>query len=206
MPNVMGSDDGAPSAQRLSATPRVLHVIPTALGRGAQVFARALVDELGGPECGHRLVSLFDGPNEIAVDGALGLAGGPTSGEGLHPAAVTSLIGRLRRLDYDLLVAHGGDAFKYLALAGSRAPSSTWSSGPACRSATRGRAAVLDRVGVPVLGWPPPSPTMSPRIAGPCCRCARSAVTVIPNGRDDHVFVPAARTMDGPSGCCSWAI
>jgi hypothetical protein len=79
------------------------------------------VDELGGPANGHLLVSLFDGPTDIEVDVALALPGGAAAAVGLNPRAVARLIRPLSRLKPDLLVAHGGDAFKYLALA-ARAP------------------------------------------------------------------------------------
>jgi glycosyltransferase involved in cell wall biosynthesis len=193
MRNVMGSTDGASSLDR-PVPPRVLHVIPTALGRGAQVFARALVDELGGPEVGHRLVSLFDGPDEIAVDGTLGLAG---VGTGLHPVAVASLVGRLRRFDHDVLVAHGGDAFKYLALSG-RGPivylaTGTWPT-DARRTAQRLAWTALAR-----RAWM--SAAVSDDVAADCravLSLRRDRVTVIPNGRDDRAFVPAARTTERP--------
>lgn len=193
----MGSDDGVPSAPSLSAAPRVLHVIPTALGRGAQVFARALVDELGGPQGGHRLVSLFDGPDEIAVDGTLGLAGGSRGGTGLHPAAVTSLVGRLRRFDHDVVVAHGGDAFKYLALA-DHGPIvylviGTWPT-DGRRTAQRLAWTALAR-----RAWI--AAAVSDDVAADCravLSLRRDRVTVIPNGRDDRVFVPSVRTTERP--------
>ncbi len=102
-----------PSARRDT---RVLHVIPTALGRGAQVFARALVDEFGGTAGGHTLVSLFDGENGVRVDRSLALPGGPAAASGLHPPALARLARVLRDLSPELVLAHGGDAFKYVAL------------------------------------------------------------------------------------------
>jgi hypothetical protein len=84
----MGLQPNSFAAAPTDPGPRVLHVIPTALGRGAQVFARALVDQLGGNACGHTLVSLFDGDHGVRVDRALGLPGGAAAARGLRPPAL----------------------------------------------------------------------------------------------------------------------
>jgi len=119
----MGSEEHASSAAGASRPigPRVLHVVPTALGRGAQIFARALVDELGGPNNGHRLVSLFESHPDVNVDNAFGLHGGANAAKGLRPRAVAQLSAALKAIEYDVVVAHGGDAYKYMALV-SKAP------------------------------------------------------------------------------------
>ncbi len=73
-----------------------------------------------GSACGHTLVSLFDGDHGVRVDRALGLPGGVAAARGLRPSALARLA-RLARLlgdlRPDLVLAHGGDAFRYLALA-----------------------------------------------------------------------------------------
>ena len=56
-----------------------MHLVPSGLLRGAQVSARALVDELGGPAGGHVLVSMFKGDDQIVVDASVGLPGGEKS-------------------------------------------------------------------------------------------------------------------------------
>jgi glycosyltransferase involved in cell wall biosynthesis len=199
MPNVMGSDDGAPCAHARAQTdgPRVLHAIPTGLGRGAQIFARALVDQLGGLGGGHRLVSLFDGEGEVEVDDTMGLPGGPRAASGLHPGAVTALATRLRRFEHDVVVAHGGDAFKYLALS-SRSPVvycviGTWPSG-ARRSSRRLAWTALARRAWMVA-------PVSEEVAQDCrdvLSLRSDRIRVIPNGRDDSRFVPAPRPTVGP--------
>ncbi len=73
---VMGSEKRRPEANG-GPGPSARHVIPTAVGGGTQVFARALVDELGGARGGHRLTSLFQGQRDMAVDLELDLPGGP---------------------------------------------------------------------------------------------------------------------------------
>ena len=49
------------------------------------MFARALVDQMGGLDAGHRLVSLFDGEDGIAVDDTFALPGGPGAPRGCTP-------------------------------------------------------------------------------------------------------------------------
>jgi len=197
MPSVMGSDHGVPCVPTRAARPQVLHAIPTGLGRGAQVFARALVDELGGLESGHRLVSLFDGENGVEVDDTFGLPGGPGASVGLHLAAVTTLASRLRRFEHDVVVAHGGDAFKYLALS-SRAPLvycviGTWPTG-ARRGARRLAWTALARRARMAAA-------VSDDVARDCLEVLSlrpDRITVIPNGRDDTRFVPKPRPAGGP--------
>jgi hypothetical protein len=92
MPFIMGLIAPESSASPARPGPRELHVIPTALGRDAQVFARALVDELGGTDRGHTLVSLFDGETGVRVDQALDLPGGVNAASRLHPPALARLI------------------------------------------------------------------------------------------------------------------
>jgi glycosyltransferase involved in cell wall biosynthesis len=100
--------------------PLVLHVIPTALSRGAQREARDLVDSLDAPgQRRHRLLSLFAGPHDVPVDYALDLGRGPHPGEGFDWRAVPEIRRALRRLAPTVVVAHGGDPLKYLVAAGA---------------------------------------------------------------------------------------
>jgi len=175
--------------------PRVLHVVPTALGRGAQLFARALADELGGPPAGHSLVSLFDGPEAVAVEHRLEMPGGVAAARGLHPRAVAALAGLVRQEAPDVVVAHGGDAYKYAALA-SRRPVvycaiGTW-------PATAGRLrrglwrALVRRARV--------TAAVSDDVAVDCRRVlgvADARLVVVPNGRDPVRFCPPTAGRPG---------
>jgi glycosyltransferase involved in cell wall biosynthesis len=174
----------------------VVHLVPSALLRGAQVSARALVDELGGPAHGHVLVSMFEGDDEIEVDASLGLAGGAEAATGFSPVALVRLWRSLRRWDPALVVAHGGDAHKYAALA-SRAPVVYFAIGTLPEAACRGPRRLLWRF--------------------LCRRAARVAtvsegvsdqyrdelgvdarrLTVLWTGRDPHIFHPAPPTDEG---------
>ena len=105
--------------------PLVLHVVPTPRGRGAQLGARMLADRLDEPGVvQHRLLSLFAGRPEIAIDFTLGHPAGDHPAEGFEPRLALRLRKTLARLDPAVVVAHGGDAMKYAvpALIGTRRP------------------------------------------------------------------------------------
>lgn len=193
-------EGGAAAEPPRPGAPRVLHIVPTALGRGAQLFARSLVDQLGGARAGHRLVSLFDGPADIEVDATVGWPGGVEAATGLRPRALSRLSRLVARAAPDVVVAHGGDAFKYVALA-TRVPIvycviGTW---PAAAPAGRRLAwrALIRRAGVLVA--------VSDDVAADCRNTlgARTGrVVVVPNGRDPRRYRPApvgaSSPADGP--------
>lgn len=182
--------------------PLVLHVIPTAVARGAQREARALVDRLDEPgRRHHRLLCLFAGSSEIPVDLSLEHAGGrgPVA-QGFDPLLVVRLRRLLRRLDPAVTVAHGGDPLKYLvpAAAGRRAPVAYYATGTFGAAARPlqvllwrrlvARAAVVAAEGAEVLAE---------------CRDLLSVpperLVLAPNGRDPAVFRPgdAPAAADG---------
>jgi glycosyltransferase involved in cell wall biosynthesis len=95
--------------------PLVLHVVPTPRGRGAQLGARILADRLDEPGVvRHRLLGLIEGPPEVVVDFSLGYPGDRHPAEGFDPRLAYRLRKTLARLGPDVVVAHGGDAMKYL--------------------------------------------------------------------------------------------
>ena len=94
----------------------ILHIVPSGLLRGAQVSARGLVDELGGPAKGHVLVSMFQGDEQIAVDASVGLPGGEKAAAGIRVTALLRLWRTLRRWSPALVITYGGDAHKYAAI------------------------------------------------------------------------------------------
>ncbi len=95
--------------------PLVLHVIPTPAARGAQREARALADQLDAPGARHhRVLGLFDGPPEVVVDYSLAFPAGDHPASGFDVRLVPRLRRELKRLDPDVVVAHGSDTLKYL--------------------------------------------------------------------------------------------
>jgi glycosyltransferase involved in cell wall biosynthesis len=104
------------------ARPTVLHVLPYDLARGAQVYARALVDALRDGEMAHETVTLFAGePGILDPDHALDTPRTPFRRFGYDPRASIRLADLLDERDPDLLVTHGAEPLKYvLPVAGDR--------------------------------------------------------------------------------------
>jgi glycosyltransferase involved in cell wall biosynthesis len=95
-------------------SPLVVHLIPSALGRGAQRAARTLVDRLDDSGViRHRLLTLFAGPGEVEVDLSLGHNAAGISAEGFDLRVARALRKELERLKPAVVVAHGGDPMKY---------------------------------------------------------------------------------------------
>ena len=173
--------------------PLVLHVIPTPLARGAQREARALADALDTPGVrSHRVLCLFDGPDEVRPDLTLGIADGDDPGVGLNRRAVPRLRSALARLEPVCVVAHGGEPLKYLvpAMVGRRRPLAYYAIGTYGASTAR-RAqvalwrALLTRVDVVAAE--------GDEVAEECTRLLgvpADRVTMTPNGRDPAVFHP----------------
>lgn len=101
-----------PGGRRL----RVLHVLPSDLARGAQVFARALADQLDGPGAAHTVMTLFTTPPAVLrPDHRLDVTPGRMRAAGYDARVPVRLARRLRRLRPDIVVTHGGEALLYVA-------------------------------------------------------------------------------------------
>lgn len=104
--------------------PRILHVIPRVVRRGAEVFAAQLAEVLS-THSRNLLFPLF-GPGEGAPAARVRVVGGARpSGRmetltGVDLGAAARLRAGLRRLSPDLVVAHGGEPLKYTVLADPR--------------------------------------------------------------------------------------
>jgi glycosyltransferase involved in cell wall biosynthesis len=182
------------TAQHGSAgNPLVLHVIPTPAGRGAQRAARALVDRLDEPAgVRHRLLALFDGPPDVEVDQTLGHDGGPRPAVGFAPSLVLRLRSAVSALDPAVVVAHGGDAMKYLVpvVLGTRRRLAycvigTYAGSPSTLAVRRWRT-LMARADLTVA--------VGDEVRAECVDrfgVAVDRVVMIPNGRDHSVFHPA---------------
>ena len=108
----------------MPAGPRILHVVPRIVRRGAEVFAAQLAEALQ-PASRNVLFPLFgpgEGPLAVPVRVVPG-ARSPGRLEprtGVDPGAVARMRASLERLRPDLVVAHGGEPLKYAALADPR--------------------------------------------------------------------------------------
>ncbi len=174
----------------------ILHIVPSGLLRGAQVSARALVDELGGPAKGHVLVSMFQGDEQIAVDASVGLPGGEKAAAGIRVTALLRLWRTLRRWSPALVITYGGDAHKYAAIV-SPAPVVYYAIGTLPASACRGAQRQLWRF----LCWRAAriatvSKDVTDQYRQALCIHERR-LPVLWTGRDDTLFRPASGSDRG---------
>jgi len=185
--------------RRRDGAPLVVHVIPSPRGRGAQRAARILVDSLDRPGLEeHRLLGLFAGPPEVAIDIPLGSRTGRHGATGFRPTVALGLRRTLRRLGPAAVVAHGGDAMKYVvpAVAATGVPVAycvigTYAGSPAPLHVWRwkqisARADLVVAVGDEVLE------ECTDRFAVPPSRAV-----MIPNGRDPSLYYPRTEPSQG---------
>ncbi len=176
-----------------SGLPLVVHVIPTAVGRGAQREARAIADRLGRAGTRrHILLSLFAGPQEVGVEEALAHPGGTRVAQGLDPRLIVRLARTLARLGPDVVVAHGGDALKYLApaMALRRRPLVYYATGTFAAGASPAQVrmwrALLRRATVVAAEGDEVLEECAALLGVP-----RRRLVLAPNGRDPDEFRPA---------------
>src|SRR5579862_3254687 len=176
----------------VESVPVVVHVIPTAVARGAQREARALADHLDIPgRRRHVLLSLFAGPEEVPVDVALAHQGRGVIAQGFDLGLAVRLRRVLARMGPAVVVAHGGDPLKYVVPASlsRRWPVAYYATGTfgAARHQARvalwrgllARAAVVACEGEEVLA------ECRDLLGVPSAR-----LVLAPNGRDPDVFRP----------------
>jgi glycosyltransferase involved in cell wall biosynthesis len=166
----------------------VLHVLPSAIGRGAQVYARALVNLLDGPDQRHLLLSMYSGDTGIEVDLSLGEPGGATAAVGFDPRVAMRLRKFVKERSPDVLVAHGGDPLKYLVAGLLRTPVVYYAIGTVAASVcTPLRGEVWRRV----VARSEMVAAVSQDVADEChtlLRVPLNKLTVVPNGRDASMF------------------
>jgi glycosyltransferase involved in cell wall biosynthesis len=180
------------------SVPVVLHVIPTATARGAQREARALVTRLDVPGVRHhRLLSLFAGPHQVAVDLAIDHPGGDRPAVGFDPGLLRRLRAVLRRQAPTVVVAHGGDPLKYVvpAMIGRRLPLAYYATGT-FEHATRAARVVLWRA---LVARTDVVAAEGDEVLDQCRRLLHVPAErslLAPNGRDPEEFHPAQRRQE----------
>lgn len=179
--------------------PLVLHVIPTATARGAQREARALATRLDAPGTRrHRLLSLFDGEEQVPVDLALDHPGGERPAQGFDPRLVLRLRAALGRARPTVVVAHGGDPLKYLvpAMLGTRTALAYYATGTFEYAASAPRVALWRTL----VGRTDVVAAEGDEVLEQCrglLRVAETRSVLAPNGRDPGEFHPPE---DGAGG------
>jgi len=101
----------------------ILHVLPVDIARGGQVNARDLRDLLNHGRDRHEILTFFQcKPVLLSAEHRLEVPMGWRRSAGFDPLAYRRLRSALRRIGPDVVVAHGGEPLKYLALMGRTAP------------------------------------------------------------------------------------
>jgi glycosyltransferase involved in cell wall biosynthesis len=200
MPDSVGEAHRRPFRAR--CTLHVLHVLPTDLARGAQVYVRALADHanhVAGQR--HEVVVLFAGERVAAhADHELAVPPGRLGSAGLDPRAVRRLRRLVRDRRPDAVVAHGADALKYAVFL--RSPDRMvvcHAIGVAAPKARSGPHRLLHRW---LLSRADLVTAVSQAVADELrslFRVPAERVRVVPNGRDAAVFTPGgARDAGAP--------
>ena len=173
--------------------PIVLHVLAYDVSRGAEKYARSLVDALNHRSGRHLVVTLFSGEDGgLDPDISLDVPLGPLRRAGVDPRVVSRLRKAIDSSRADVLVAHGGEPAKYLALAARRTPYIylvIGSAHPLLRNPVRRalrrlyvrRAAAIVAVSALLA-----EDVASVVTQGP------GKVAVFPNGRDPSVYAPGS--------------
>lgn len=171
----------------------VLHVVPSDVLRGAQVYARALRDALDDPATSaHVVVSLFEGETAAPPsDITLGVPSGPLRRLGLDPRAALGLRREMRDLGVDVVVAHGGEPLRYVAAVAPRRCRIVYLRIGVHGTLPFGQRAALRRVQHALA--------VSSAAADDLRALTGRTVEVIPNGRDPRPFAqPATRGAEPP--------
>ena len=97
----------------------ILHVVPYDVSRGAERYARSLVDVMNETESDrHVLMTMFEGEEQsLDADLALDVPRGLPRRLGFDPRVILRLRKAVERLRPGCVVAHGGESAKYAALA-----------------------------------------------------------------------------------------
>lgn len=170
----------------------MLHVVPFDQPRGAQRYARSLVDHLktGGER--HVIATLFEGDTRsLGAEVRLEVARGVWRRLGLDPRALWRLRAAVRRVGADIVVAHGGESAKYAAMSlPRRVPLVYLKIGVDHPGLARRASAALHRFYVRradvVVAVSGEAKTEVERVRG----VDPGSVVVIPNGRDPDVYRP----------------
>lgn len=178
----------------MSAPPAsILHVLPADLARGAQVFARTLRDALDGRPHRHRTLALFaSGPGGLRPDLALEVPTRRSRSFGLQPSAVVALRRAMADMAPDVVVAHGGEALKYVVAAGRAGQVLIYTKTGVSSGTLRGARhldlyRLLARRATMVVGVSEESVREATDLLG----VHPERVRLIVNGRDPQVYRPA---------------
>lgn len=172
-------------------------MVPSELGRGAQVYLRALCDLLDGAPDEHTITTVFSSPDAtLGGHRRLDIRPGRLRQAGFDPRALVSLARYLRSLQPALVVAHGGEAMKYAALTPTPAPVVYYRIGTSTAAARRGWRRTLYRTLARRLAAVAAVSEAAAVEATELLGLEAGAVVVVRNGRDPSDY-PAHPPVSG---------
>lgn len=172
--------------------------MPSDLGRGAQVYLGALRDLLDGNPDEHLVTTLFASSDATGDPGrSLGVRPGYLRRAGFDPRALVALTAHLRSVRPALVVAHGGEAMKYAALAPSPAPVVYYRIGTSAAAALQGWRRLLYRTLARRLAVVAAVSEATAVEARELLGLETGAVVVVPNGRDPSDYPVSAHRSEG---------
>jgi glycosyltransferase involved in cell wall biosynthesis len=180
--------------------PVVLHVLPYDLARGAQRYARTLVDALADDGASHLILTLFRAePAGLRPDIRLDVPRGLMRRMGIDPRVLTRLRRQVGQISPDVVVAHGGEPAKYCAIALPRSIPLVYlkiGTGHKTlqRTANRSLHGFYTRRADVVAAVSNDVADEAHLVYG----VPRERLVVIPNARDPRAFAERARERTGP--------
>lgn len=102
------------AATARSSSRRAVHLLPVDLGRGAQRYATSLRSQLNGKDWDHRILVMFRSERRaVEADETLDVVPGSLRKSGFDPRVAWRLRRHLRQDPPDVVIAHGGEPYKY---------------------------------------------------------------------------------------------
>ena len=176
----------------------IVHLVDGDLARGAQRSAQMLVDTLDGPDR-HVLATIFDSRRAVLrPDIELEVRSGRSRTSGWAPAAVRAIRNEPTIRRADLVVAHGGEALKYLVAAGPSGRIAYHKIGVLGRRFDRFASARLHRWAVSRADEIVAISSQARSELIDVLGVSPGRVTVIPNGRNPGDFVTLPRPRMAP--------
>ncbi len=171
----------------------VVHVLPFDQARGAQRYARALVDQLDSESQRNLILTLFAAePVALRADIQLAVPKGRLRRLGFDPRGVWRLRRKLIRSQPDVVVAHGGESAKYAALAMPRdLPLVYVNIGTVHPRMRRPMSSALHPLYLRRADMVVAVSTEVAEEARNLYGVADERIVVIPNGRDASLYVPS---------------
>lgn len=172
--------------------PVVLHVLPIDAARGAQRYARALVNLVDGRDARHRTLTIFESSERVLdADVKLHLPRAVARQRGFDPRVIGPLRAAVRTSGASIVVAHGGEPLKYLAFSLPLSfPMAYYKIGLVTARARHGARRLLQSGLLRRASWVAGVSEECLQEAAKIFGVPRARLVLIPNGRSAEQFHP----------------